>query len=194
MPFDGSLGAHVRADELPTPSCLSVASTCATATGLWWLAPRARMTLRSPVRFARSGGRWSVRGVVADGDAAAEDRCGRDTAAAMARPKPFRWWLASTSTRSVRSAGSATMSAWLGARRRWWPPNAVVAIDPAPAEEDPRRVVAQIEILGSTRTTNARTEAANVTMKNIKRTGRGYRSLANYRCRIMAYNTARRAG
>ncbi len=44
-----------------------------------------------------------------------------------------------------------------------------------------------------TRATNAKTEAANVTIKNIKRTGRGYRSSANYRCRIMAYNAARSA-
>ena len=42
-----------------------------------------------------------------------------------------------------------------------------------------------------TRATNAKTEAANVTIKNIKRTGRGYRSHDNYRCRIMLYNTAR---
>ncbi len=34
------------------------------------------------------------------------------------------------------------------------------------------------------------TEAANVTIKNIKCTGRGYRSHANYRSRIMLYNAA----
>jgi len=44
-----------------------------------------------------------------------------------------------------------------------------------------------------TRATNAKTEAANVTVKNIKRTGRGYRSHENYRCRIMLYNAARTA-
>ena len=44
-----------------------------------------------------------------------------------------------------------------------------------------------------TRATNAKTEAANVTIKQIKRTGRGYRSAENYRCRIMLYNTARSA-
>ncbi|GAA1751259.1 hypothetical protein GCM10009810_09480 [Nostocoides vanveenii] len=44
-----------------------------------------------------------------------------------------------------------------------------------------------------TRATNAKTEAANVTVKNIKRTGRGYRSRENYRCRIMRYNAARTA-
>jgi len=42
-----------------------------------------------------------------------------------------------------------------------------------------------------TRVTNAKTEAANVTIKNIKRTGRGYRSPENYQCRIMLYNAAR---
>jgi transposase len=51
----------------------------------------------------------------------------------------------------------------------------------------------EIETLIQTRATNAKTEAANVTIKNLKRTGRGYRSTANYRCRIMAYNTARTA-
>ncbi len=49
----------------------------------------------------------------------------------------------------------------------------------------------EIETFILTRATNARTEAANVTIKNIKRTGRGYRSPTNYRCRIMAYNAAR---
>jgi len=51
----------------------------------------------------------------------------------------------------------------------------------------------EIETFICTRATNARTEAANVTIKNIKRTGRGYRSAANYRCRIMAYNAAQSA-
>ncbi len=46
----------------------------------------------------------------------------------------------------------------------------------------------EIETFILTRATNAKTEAANVT---IKRTGRGYRSPANYRCRITAYNAAR---
>lgn len=41
-----------------------------------------------------------------------------------------------------------------------------------------------------TRVTNAKTEAANVTIKNIKRTGRGYRSPEIYQCRIMLYNAA----
>ena len=44
-----------------------------------------------------------------------------------------------------------------------------------------------------TRVTNAHTEAANVTIKTIKRTGRGYRSHTNYRSRIMLYNAAPRA-
>ena len=51
----------------------------------------------------------------------------------------------------------------------------------------------EIETFILTRATNAKTEAANVTIKNIKRTGRGYRSPANYRCRIMAYNATRSA-
>jgi transposase len=51
----------------------------------------------------------------------------------------------------------------------------------------------EIETFIDTRATNARTEAANVTIKNLKRAGRGYRSPANYRCRIMAYNAARSA-
>ncbi|MDQ2850217.1 MAG: ISL3 family transposase [Actinomycetota bacterium] len=49
---------------------------------------------------------------------------------------------------------------------------------------------AAIEVFITTRVTNAKTEAANVTIKNIKRCGRGYRSHTNYQCRIMLYNTA----
>jgi transposase len=52
---------------------------------------------------------------------------------------------------------------------RWWP---------------------EIETFIHTHVTNAKTEAANVTVKHIKRTGRGYRSPQNYRCRIMLYNAA----
>lgn len=44
-----------------------------------------------------------------------------------------------------------------------------------------------------TRTTNARTEAANLTAKTFKRVGRGYRNHDNYRCRIMAYTTSPKA-
>ena len=51
----------------------------------------------------------------------------------------------------------------------------------------------EIEVFITTRVTNARTEAANVTIKNIKRTGRGYRSTINYRSRIMLYNATRSA-
>ncbi len=51
----------------------------------------------------------------------------------------------------------------------------------------------EIKIFITTRVTNARTEAANVTIKNIKRTGRGYRSTINYRSRIMLYNATRSA-
>lgn len=49
----------------------------------------------------------------------------------------------------------------------------------------------EIEAFIATRVTNAKTEAANVTIKNIKRTGREYRSTTNYRSRIMLYNVAR---
>jgi transposase len=38
-----------------------------------------------------------------------------------------------------------------------------------------------------TRLTNAKTEAANLTAKTIKRVGRGYRNHDNYRCRIIGY-------
>lgn len=51
----------------------------------------------------------------------------------------------------------------------------------------------EIEVFIATRVTNARTEAANVTIKNIKRTGRGYRSTINYRSRVMLYNATRSA-
>ena len=43
----------------------------------------------------------------------------------------------------------------------------------------------EIETFITTRVTNARTEAANTTIKHIKRTGRGFRNHDNYRCRIM---------
>src|SRR5665648_1131510 len=42
-----------------------------------------------------------------------------------------------------------------------------------------------IEVLIITGVTNARTEAANTTIKNIKRTGRGFRNAQNYRTRIL---------
>lgn len=51
----------------------------------------------------------------------------------------------------------------------------------------------EIETFIDTHATNARTEAANVTIKNLKRTGRGYRSHHNYRSRIMLYNAAQSA-
>jgi len=43
---------------------------------------------------------------------------------------------------------------------------------------------AEIEVLIITGVTNSRTEAANTTIKNIKRTGRGFRSPDNDRARI----------
>jgi transposase len=50
-----------------------------------------------------------------------------------------------------------------------------------------------IEVLVVTGVTNARTEAANTAIKQIKRTGRGYRNAAHYRARILLASAARRA-
>jgi transposase len=50
-----------------------------------------------------------------------------------------------------------------------------------------------IEVLLVTGVTNARTEAANTSIKHIKRTGRGYRNPAHYRARILLASAARRA-
>lgn len=49
-----------------------------------------------------------------------------------------------------------------------------------------------IEVTITTRVTNARTEAANTTIKHIKRTGRGYRNNTHYQTRILLHS-ARRA-
>lgn len=51
----------------------------------------------------------------------------------------------------------------------------------------------EIEVLIVTGVTNARTEAANTSIKNIKRTGRGFRNPANYRARILLRSAATRA-
>jgi transposase len=51
----------------------------------------------------------------------------------------------------------------------------------------------EIETLLITGVTNARTEAANTTIKNIKRTGRGFRNQDNYRSRILLNSAAKRA-
>ena len=50
-----------------------------------------------------------------------------------------------------------------------------------------------IEVLIVTGVTNARTEAANTTIKNIKRTGRGFRNENNYRTRILLTSAAKTA-
>lgn len=50
-----------------------------------------------------------------------------------------------------------------------------------------------IEVLIVTGVTNARTEAANTGIKQIKRTGRGYRNADNYRARILLASAARTA-
>jgi transposase len=51
----------------------------------------------------------------------------------------------------------------------------------------------QIENLITTRATNARTEAANTSIKHIKRTGRGYRNAQNYQARILLTSAAKTA-
>jgi transposase len=48
----------------------------------------------------------------------------------------------------------------------------------------------EIEVLIVTGVTNARTEAANTTIKHIKRTGRGFRNPANYKTRILLTSAA----
>ena len=50
-----------------------------------------------------------------------------------------------------------------------------------------------IEVLIVTGATNARTEAANAVIKNIKRTGRGFRNENNYRTRILLASAAKTA-
>ena len=50
-----------------------------------------------------------------------------------------------------------------------------------------------IEVLLVTGVTNARTEAANTSIKEIMRTGRGYRNAAHYRARIPLAGAARTA-
>jgi hypothetical protein len=50
-----------------------------------------------------------------------------------------------------------------------------------------------IEVLLVTGVTNAGTEAANTTIKHIKRAGRGYRNPAHYGARILLASDARRA-
>jgi transposase len=50
-----------------------------------------------------------------------------------------------------------------------------------------------VEVLITHRVTNARTEAANTGIKQIKRTGRGYRNPAHYQARILLTSAARRA-
>ena len=39
--------------------------------------------------------------------------------------------------------------------------------------------------------TNARNEAANTSIKNIKRTGRGFQNTANYKARILLCSAAK---
>lgn len=51
----------------------------------------------------------------------------------------------------------------------------------------------EIEVLIVTGATNARTEAANTSIKQLKRTGRGFRNEHNYRARILLASAAHRA-
>lgn len=50
----------------------------------------------------------------------------------------------------------------------------------------------EIDTYIATRVTNARTEAANTGIKQIKRTGRGYRNAEHYRARILLNSTGNR--
>ena len=50
-----------------------------------------------------------------------------------------------------------------------------------------------IEVLIATGVSNTRTEAANTGIKQIKRTGRGYRNPSHYQARILLASAARRA-
>lgn len=50
-----------------------------------------------------------------------------------------------------------------------------------------------IEVLIVTGATTAKVEAANTGIKNIKRTGRGFRNAGNYRTRILLTSAARKA-
>lgn len=49
----------------------------------------------------------------------------------------------------------------------------------------------EIETFTETRVTNARTEAANTSIKHIKRTGRGYRNPDHYQARILLRSARR---
>ena len=49
------------------------------------------------------------------------------------------------------------------------------------------------EVLSLTRVTNAKTEAANLNAKNIKRAGRGFVNHRNYRARILLTATVKNA-
>jgi len=51
----------------------------------------------------------------------------------------------------------------------------------------------EIAVLTVTGVTNAGTEAANTTIKNVKRTGRGLRNPNNYKARILLSSAAKRA-
>ena len=54
-------------------------------------------------------------------------------------------------------------------------------------------MAAAIEVLLVTSVTNAKTEAANTSIKNIKRTARGFRNEHHYTARILLTSAARSA-
>ena len=71
----------------------------------------------------------------------------------------------------VHAADMAETTKLMRTLDRWWEP---------------------IEVFIETRVTNARSEAANLTCKNLKRTGRGYRNQSNYHARIMLHSVAQK--
>ena len=72
----------------------------------------------------------------------------------------------------VRDADMAETTKLMRTLDRWWDP---------------------IEVFIETRVTYARSEAPNLTCKNLKRTGRGYRNQSNYHARIMLHGAAQKA-
>ena len=65
--------------------------------------------------------------------------------------------------------------------------------EPAALPKTLKACKTEIRAFCLTRVTNARTEAANLNAKNIKRAGRGYINHRNYRARILPAATAKTA-
>jgi transposase len=113
----------------------------------------------------------------------ATDDPSNEIGAAWAVKEQLRLLLATTTVADARAAravlaeyvAAADMAETTKLMRtldRWWDP---------------------IEVFITTRVTNARSEAANLTCKNLKRTGRGYRNQGNYHARITLHSAARMA-